>query len=60
MKQNKKTFLLKLLVRMLGKDSLYNCGVYQPYELINKYDNKSDRLPRKYKVLIIPDDRQDD
>ncbi|BCX29486.1 hypothetical protein LTWDN19_00530 [Latilactobacillus curvatus] len=60
MKQNKKTFLLKLLVRMLGKGNLYNCGVYQPYELINKYDKKSDRLPRKYKVLIIPDDRQDD
>lgn len=56
MKQNKKTFLLKLLVRMLGKENLLEAGQYQPYKVVEKYGNRGIELPKRYKILIIEDD----
>ncbi|WP_448949557.1 hypothetical protein [Latilactobacillus sakei] len=53
MKQNKKTFLLKLLVRMLGKENLLEAGQYQPYKVIENYGNHGIDLPKRYKILII-------
>lgn len=53
MKQNKKTLLLKLLVRMLGKENLLEAGQYQPYKVIENYGNHGIDLPKRYKILII-------
>ncbi|MFL2063929.1 hypothetical protein ACEN4E_09415 [Latilactobacillus sakei] len=53
MNRNKKSFLLKLLVRMLGKGRLLEAGQYQPYKVVEKYGNRSIELPKRYKILII-------
>ncbi|MGV0032704.1 hypothetical protein ACQ5RK_07060 [Latilactobacillus curvatus] len=53
MKQNEKAFLLKLLVRMLGKENLLEAGQYQPYKVVEKYGNRSIEIPKRYKILII-------